>query len=750
MFVRFPAAISAAILGLPTALQAQVVDLQQLSTTFSNPIGIDYHETSDSLILSANYSTGQPHNLETILLDGTHVQFSALAGATDELKIATVRSAGNPGGFVVGDLFTGNGVDGQILRITDGGATIINPWVDLPGTGNGLMRGSLYIDRTGVFGGDLIAVTTAGEVWRIDAAGSPTFLVDLNVHLEGLITVPPDPLRFGPIAGTILVGAEDQILTHSIDVSGNVTSYSFGVRVEDIDIIQPNESFIGVNFGTGRLLAAAPSSFAGLAGDILLTQESHSGSGLFHLSWDGSAYQVTHLPLAAGSQTPGQWEHVTFAPVGIIPFPDCAVTPSAALTTMVGVPVSFQVTGVDASSSDTVTLDAIGLPAGALATPALPASGNPVMVQVDWTPDGSQVGSHVIVFTATDSSGLETQCPVTIDVTSQPCVTLNFDLEDDFATPLVNGQHIDTEFGLQVTLSSSGTNSGLAIFDSTIGGPNTVSQDPDLLVGTGNLLILQTENLPPDGDDVFPRPNDDSDGGTMTFEFTSEVVLASVRLVDADLDGASNFVVLTDALGLQRTYQVPTNWTGDRTLGQPGEGTLDLMTLASQPGFASSATATEDQGFDDARVVRLDVHLAGSGAVDDLAWCPTSLGLVRSATSVRNGSGMNPVNLNGWTPPLVGGTWVAGLDCAGHASGLAMLALHDTALDGVVTAFGERLVGGSRHWRGFAPHSGGAVYFSLSIPADPSLSGLTVFGQGFCGGAPGIVLSNALDLVLGY
>src|SRR5206468_99402 len=98
--------------------------------------------------------------------DGSHHAFSNLSGLTDEVKIATARS-GNPAGFTVGDLFVGNGVDGQIVRITAGGATVINPWVDLPGDNNGLMRGSLYVDRTGVFGGDLVVVTSTGEVWRV-------------------------------------------------------------------------------------------------------------------------------------------------------------------------------------------------------------------------------------------------------------------------------------------------------------------------------------------------------------------------------------------------------------------------------------------------------------------------------------------------------------------------------------------------------------------------------------------------------
>ena len=93
------------------------------------------------------------------------------------------------------------------------------------------------------------------------------------------------------------------------------------MNIEDIDMIASGENFFGVNFGTGRILGAPASEFASIAGDILLTQEFHSGSGLFRLFWDGKAPQNEELHLGAGSFIPGQWEHVTFAPVGIVEIP---------------------------------------------------------------------------------------------------------------------------------------------------------------------------------------------------------------------------------------------------------------------------------------------------------------------------------------------------------------------------------------------------------------------------------------------
>jgi hypothetical protein len=287
-----------------------------ISTDFNQPIGIDFHESAFDVVMSVNYSSGTPHALETVAPDGSHTRFSSLAGVTDEVKIATARS-GNAGGFETGELFVGNGVDGQIVRISADGSTVTNPWVDLPGTSNGLMRGSLYVDRTGVFGGNLIVATTSGQIWSVDALGNATQIASLGVHLEGLVTVPDAPERYGPLAGTILAGAENEGLLWSVKPDGSAQSFSLGIRVEDIDIIPPYENFFGINFGTSSLIGVAGPSFLPIAGDILLTQESVTSVGLFRLWFDGTGLRTEELQAASGSARLGQWEHVTFANAGI-------------------------------------------------------------------------------------------------------------------------------------------------------------------------------------------------------------------------------------------------------------------------------------------------------------------------------------------------------------------------------------------------------------------------------------------------
>jgi hypothetical protein len=301
------------------------VSLTVISTDFVNPIGIDHHEPTNRLILSANYPSGSPHNFELVASDGWHTPFSSVSGMTDELKIATVQSSPKAsggdcqGGFEVGEMFSGNGQPGQILRISADGSTVENPWVTLLDE-PGLMRGSLFQDRYCVANGDLVVVTTAGGVWRVTSAGVSTRIAQVpGVHLEGLSTIPDEPELYGPWAGKILVGAEelDLFLTFSPGAPGAApTAYNLGIRPEDIDIIPANQNFFGVNYGAGQLMGAPAADFADKVGHILVAQE--SPGVLFDVIWNGSSFAVTSLASVA------QWEHVTFSRAGVreIPPPD--------------------------------------------------------------------------------------------------------------------------------------------------------------------------------------------------------------------------------------------------------------------------------------------------------------------------------------------------------------------------------------------------------------------------------------------
>lgn len=254
----------------------------------------------------------------------------------------------------------------------------------------------------------------------------------------------------------------------------------------------------------------------------------------------------------------------------------------------------------------------------------------PVSVPLGGFADG---GNHTVEFhsicTALTNFFVDDISIDSVNVVCEPpidCFTLDFE-SDDQGNGMVHGTQVDTEFdggpNYPVTITSSVNASAqntAAILNSSTG---PASQDPDLLVGNGNILIMQTDdNLSFCGAGVYCTHNDDEDGGTLSFAFNQPTTPSSIVLVDIDASDPVSTVVLTDSNANTRTYTVPANWTGDLIVNATsGMGTLDLTTLAVQPGFGSNATATEDAGFDPTSVVQIDVNLGGSGGVDDLSWC---------------------------------------------------------------------------------------------------------------------------------
>ena len=298
-------------------------DLRSVGTGFLQPVGIDYHDSSRNLIVSVNYPTGLPHNLAIVSPDGRASAFAGVKGLGEELKIATARDAGagrSLGGFSAGEMFSGNGIPGQIIRISPDGTTVRNPWVTLNSDFQlgGFLRGGLHVDRTGVFEGDLLAVTTKGGVWRVTESGTATLLARITgVHLEGVTTVPNEP-QYGPWAGKILAGAETQGRIYAIDKNSTpqapiVEHYSLGINPEDIDIIPRNENFFAVDYAGGKIWGAPAQAFAGFVdNNVLVTEE--SPAKLWRVNWTGTEFNKSQLYAEVPIQ---QFEHVTFAPAGI-------------------------------------------------------------------------------------------------------------------------------------------------------------------------------------------------------------------------------------------------------------------------------------------------------------------------------------------------------------------------------------------------------------------------------------------------
>jgi RHS repeat-associated protein len=297
------------------ASQSFGIVLTPVNTPFNGSVGISHHQPTGKLLSSSFSPSGQPKNFELIAADGIHTDFSNVAGISGELRIATARDDGQGtslGGFTPGELFTSTSVPGAIARLAADGSTVQNPWVILPDE-TGLLAGGLHLDRTGVFGGDLIAVTTLGGVWRIAASGQATRIADLDTRLEGVTVVPNDLDRYGPWAGKILTGAKDQGLIYAIDTQGTSTPYQFGINPEDITVIAAHENFYGIDPSEQKIWGASANAFSSIIGDVLIAQETPGTLSRVH--WNGTEFEVSQI----GQVT--RWKQITFSPAGIAPIP---------------------------------------------------------------------------------------------------------------------------------------------------------------------------------------------------------------------------------------------------------------------------------------------------------------------------------------------------------------------------------------------------------------------------------------------
>ena len=138
------------------------------------------------------------------------------------------------------------------------------------------------------------------------------------------MSVPDDPLHFGPWAGKIVTGGEDTTDIKALDGEGNVTHFDIGVPVEDLMVVPPNENFFGVDYDHNTLFGASASQFTGMVGDILVAEE--FGAALWHVHWNGITFETTQI-----SQL-NHFEHTVFAPIAMPGIPASEVVLSLAGT----------------------------------------------------------------------------------------------------------------------------------------------------------------------------------------------------------------------------------------------------------------------------------------------------------------------------------------------------------------------------------------------------------------------------------
>jgi hypothetical protein len=271
--------------------------------------------------------------------------WSGVSNVLDEVKLATVFTGGaltNAAGFTNGDMFFSSST-GIGWVSADGTRSNLN-WCILTNAveQNALpLRGGLYVDRTGVFSNQLIAVTSPGGgvagnkgVWRVNANGAPTLITNINTpHLEGVITLTNDVTKWGPWAGKIITGDEDASpspVIYTIDANGIVTTNNTttliagGIYPKDFDIIPPNQDLYACDPGANTIVKLAASYLTNYVGDLLITDagEVAAPAKLFIIHWDAvtSHFEIHRIRYYRTDGSNGRFEHVTFAPIDIPAF----------------------------------------------------------------------------------------------------------------------------------------------------------------------------------------------------------------------------------------------------------------------------------------------------------------------------------------------------------------------------------------------------------------------------------------------
>ncbi|HYI07797.1 MAG TPA: discoidin domain-containing protein [Thermoanaerobaculia bacterium] len=283
------AASTASVLAAPVAqAESFSIVLKSLGTPFRDHLRIDHHAPANSVLVTAGNGS-----LELIDAAGVHRPFSNLTGIAADAALAV-----GPDGTVYL-----SGTEGALVRVSPDGASIATPWITLPGETGTI--GGLHVDGAGT----LTAVTSTGNVWQVNVAGTATKIATVAVPLGSVVTVPDDADRYGPLAGKIVAGAQSQPSLYAIDAQGNTTSYPLGIVPGDLAVVAEHANFYGVDSAAGTIWGAPDAAFDALAGDLVVAQR--APGVLARLHWNGTELESSAFAQAA------RWDSIAFSPAGL-------------------------------------------------------------------------------------------------------------------------------------------------------------------------------------------------------------------------------------------------------------------------------------------------------------------------------------------------------------------------------------------------------------------------------------------------
>ena len=233
-------------------------------TPLAEPSVLDFNAADETLLVSG------ASGFESVTLEGTRTRFGSQTNWPAGAPLVTSKTDSEQ--FASYEIFTARR-PGQIVKLSPQGAVESDPWTSLRGE-RGLVT-ALQVDRAGAFGGDLLAGTAAGNIWRIDEGGTPAFVAATGLPIVALVAVPTAP-RYGVWAGMVLAATgRPACRLFVVTPTGVGTELDPRMCLTDLDLVMPDTDLYiagtrsGAAAGGGFLIEHRADDVSAFACDIV-------------------------------------------------------------------------------------------------------------------------------------------------------------------------------------------------------------------------------------------------------------------------------------------------------------------------------------------------------------------------------------------------------------------------------------------------------------------------------------------------
>lgn len=286
--------------GRPTDLPSVLV-----ADDLPSPALLAYHGPTNELLTYSRDAASLELYSRAARRDLISSDIDASGVLSETQSLASVSE--DHGRFRPGEVFLGLS-RGRILRVSPDGTAITSTRL------NGELStidGGLAVDHTEAFGGDLVAVAGKGRIWRMNATGESSLIVDLDTRLKGVTAVPEDHSLYGDLAGTVVVGAPEKGGIFAVRANGSATFFPLGITPVDIDLVRRDQNLFAVSTNENKLWAIAASSLASRANQLVIAPA--NSNLLYFVQPTGAAVNIDSV--VVGNKP----DQVTFGLTSLVP-----------------------------------------------------------------------------------------------------------------------------------------------------------------------------------------------------------------------------------------------------------------------------------------------------------------------------------------------------------------------------------------------------------------------------------------------